>query len=165
MFRSGHSEHIDRRERHVSSLTPREVFLRLVHGVADRRFDTLPRLYAEETDVRHPMWPGGTPPLTSREALRHHFTAGAASSAVVRFHPDNIVVHETQDPEVVVAEFEYRGTVIATNQPYTVPCVFVMRVRDGQIIESRDYIDHLASARARGQLDQVLAAIDPTDAS
>jgi uncharacterized protein len=149
----------------MSSPTPREVFLRLVHGVANGEFDTLPELYAEETDVRHPMWPGGTPALTSRDDLRRHFGAGAATvDGVVRFQPDNVVVHETQDSEVVVAEFEYRGTVLATGEPYTVPCVFVMRVRDGQIVESRDYIDHLSSARARGQLDQVLAAVVPTDA-
>jgi ketosteroid isomerase-like protein len=145
----------------VSSPTPREVFLRLVHGVAQRELDTLPDLYAEETDVRHPMWPGGTPPLTSRDDLRHHFGAGTDTAEAVQFHPDGIVIHETQDPEVIVAEFEYRGTVTATGEPYAVPCVFVMRVRDGEIVESRDYIDHLTSARARGQLDQFLAAIDP----
>jgi uncharacterized protein len=144
--------------------TPREVFLRLVHGVADGEFDTLPELYAEETDVRHPMWPGGTPALTSRDDLRRHFGAGAGTvEGVVRFQPDNVVVHETRDPEVVVAEFEYRGTILATGEPYTVPAVIVLRVRDGLIVESRDYFDHLSSARARGQLDQVLAAIVPRD--
>ena len=148
----------------MSSPTPREVFLRLVNGVADGDFDALPGLYAEETDVRHPLWPGGMPPLTSREDLRHHFSAGADATAAVRFRPDDVVVHETQDPEVIVAEFNYRGTVLATDEPYTVPCVFVMRVRDGQIVESRDYIDHVSSARARGHLDRLLAAIRPADA-
>ena len=147
----------------MSSPSPREVFLRLVHGVADGDLDTLPELYAEETDVRHPMWPGGTPALTSRDDLRRHFGAGSATvDGVVRFRPENVVVHETLDPEVIVAEFEYRGTVLATGDAYAVPCVFVMRVRDGQIVESRDYIDHLSSARARGHLDDFLAAVVPT---
>jgi uncharacterized protein len=145
-----------------SAPTPREVFLRLVHGVADGNLEALPALYAERTDVRHPLWPGGTPPLTSREELRRHFTAGPTTAPVVRFRPDAIVVHETHDPEVIVAEFAYRGTVIATGEAYAVPCVFVMRVRDGQIVESRDYIDHLTSARVRGHLDQLLAALQPT---
>lgn len=141
--------------------TPREVFLRLVHGVADGDFDALPELYAEATDVRHPMWPGGTPALTSRDDLRRHFSTGAAATATVRFRPAGIVVHETHDPEVIVAEFEYRGTTLATGEPYTVACVFVMRIRDGEIVESRDYIDHLASARARGHLDDLLARVLP----
>lgn len=143
----------------MTSPTPREVFLRLVNGVADGEFDTLHELYAEETDVRHPMFPGGTPALTSREDLRRHFAVGPTVREVVRFRPEAIVVHETEDPEVIVAEFEYRGTVIATGEPYTVPAVFVMRIRDGEIVESRDYLDHLASARARGQLDQLLATV------
>ena len=141
-------------------MTPREVFLRLVHGVADRDFDALPGLYAERTDVRHPMSPYGDKPLLSRDALREHFGGtGPRVAGVVRYQPDNIRIHETQDAEVIVAEFDYAGTVIATGEPFRVPCVFVLRVRDGLIVESRDYIDHVAMSRARGQLDELVAAV------
>jgi uncharacterized protein len=143
----------------MSSPTPTEVFLRLVHGVADRRYDTLPALYAERTDVRHPMWPGGTPALTTRDDLRQHFARAAAAASAVRMRPEVVEVHETRDPEVVVGEMEYRGTAVATGEPFAVPCVFVLRVRDGLIVESRDYIDHLAAARARGQLDRIVSAV------
>jgi hypothetical protein len=34
-----------------------------------------------------------------------------------------------------------------------------MRVREGEIVESRDYIDHLGSAEARGLLAPLLAQI------
>jgi ketosteroid isomerase-like protein len=57
---------------------------------------------------------------------------------------------------VIVAEFDYAGTVLETGEAFTVPCVFVLRVRDGLIVESRDYIDHVAMARARGQLDELI---------
>jgi uncharacterized protein len=143
-------------------MTPREVFLRLVDGVAERRFDDLPGLYAEETDVRHPMSPFGDQPLRSREALREHFGGAARVRATVqalRYRPENVVIHETADPEVIVAEFEYAGTIVATGEPFAAPCVFVLRVRDGQIVESRDYIDHVAMAKARGQLDELIAAL------
>ena len=56
-----------------------------------------------------------------------------------------------------MAEFDYVGTVIATGEPFTAPSVFVLRVRDGLIVESRDYIDHVAMTRARGQTDQLIA--------
>jgi ketosteroid isomerase-like protein len=141
------------------TLTPSEVFLRLVHGVADRRYDELPGLYAERTDVRHPMAPGRIPPLTSRDELREHFARGGASAATVAFQPGNVTIHETGDPEVIVAEFEYQGHVLAGGEPFAIPCVFVLRVRDGEIVESRDYIDHLAFAKVRGQLPAVLAAV------
>jgi len=141
-------------------MTPREVFLRLVHGVADGDFEALPALYAEQTDVRHPMSPYGDQPLLSREALREHFGgAGPRVAGVVRYQPDNIRIHETQDPEVIVAEFDYAGTVIASGEPFRVPCVFVLRVRDGLIVESRDYIDHVGMARARGLLDDLVGVL------
>jgi ketosteroid isomerase-like protein len=141
-------------------MTPEEVFLRLVHGVADRDFEALPALYAEQTDVRHPMSPSGEPPLLSRDALREHFSGrGPRVGEDVRFQPDALRVHHTQDPEVIVAEFDYAGTVIATGETFRVPCIFVLRVRDGEIVESRDYVDHVAMARARGRLDEFIAVL------
>lgn len=139
-------------------MTPEEVFLKLVHGVADRDFAVLPQLYAEQTDVRHPMNPYGDHPLLSRDALREHFGGvGPKVTEVVRFQPENIRVHQTTDPEVIVAEFEYAGTILATGEPFRVPAIFVLRVRDGLIVESRDYIDHLAMIRARGQVGDLVA--------
>src|SRR5258705_12556020 len=104
-------------------MTPTEVFQKLVHGVCDRRYDELPVLYAEQTDVRHPMSPYGDRPLLSREALREHFGgAGPRVAGAVRFQPDDIRIHETADPEVIVAEFDYAGTVVATGEAFRVPC-------------------------------------------
>jgi uncharacterized protein len=144
----------------MSTPSPREVFQALVGGVSARRYEELPELYAEKTDVRHPMSPYGDKPLLSRDDLREHFGGAAARVApVVEFSAQNVVVHQTQDPEVIVAEFDYRGTVLATGEPFTAPCVFVMRVRDGQIVESRDYVDHVAMSRARGQLDELITAL------
>jgi ketosteroid isomerase-like protein len=141
-------------------VTPTEVFLQLVNGVCDRRYDELPELYAEQTDVRHPMSPYGDKPLLSRDALREHFGgAGPQTAAVIRFEPANVRIHETADPEVIVAEFDYAGTVLETGEPFAVPCVFVLRVRDGLIVESRDYIDHVAMARARGRVDDLIAVL------
>ncbi|MGN9907032.1 nuclear transport factor 2 family protein [Phytohabitans sp. LJ34] len=141
----------------TSDLSPREVFLRLVHGVCEGRWAELPDLYAERTHVTHPFHPLGAPALRDREEIRAHFAAAGSSGVSFDRRPANITIHETADPEVIVAEFEYRGAV-------GVPCVFVLRVRDGEIVESRDYIHHLASARARGQLAPLLATLASTPA-
>ncbi|MEV5964877.1 nuclear transport factor 2 family protein [Kribbella sp. NPDC051952] len=139
-------------------MTPEEVFRKLVNGVAARDFDVLPELYAEQTDVRHPMNPYGDHPLLTRDALREHFGVnGPRVMDVVRFQPENIRVHQTTDPEVIVAEFDYVGTVLATGAPYRTPCIFVLRIRDGLIVESRDYIDHVANIKARGQVEEFVA--------
>ncbi|HEY2192525.1 MAG TPA: nuclear transport factor 2 family protein [Actinomycetospora sp.] len=101
-------------------------------------------LYAEPTHVVHPMNPA-IPPLRTRDELRAHFAA--APSQVGRpdgFRPADVVVHHTTDPEVVVADFHYEVTRGATTA--SIPCVFVVRVRDGLIVDSRD---HAGSAAGR----------------
>ena len=135
-------------------MTPREVFERLVHGVAGRRWDELPALYAEDAVVTHPF-AASAAPLVGREALRRHFTAGAELGLEMAVH--DLVVHETADPEVVVGEFAYVGRVAATGRRFRVPNLFILRVRDGLIVESRDYADHLAVAAATGHLASAVA--------
>ena len=141
--------------------SPREVFLALVNGIAEGNPEGLPELYAEEIDVVHPFDPLHGAPLRSREELRERMKS-LASRPRQRRRVGNVVIHETTDPEVIVAEFEYQGT-SETGEPYALPAIFVMRVRDGEIVTSRDYHDHLASARAAGRLDQLFAAVHAQD--
>lgn len=145
------------------SQSPREVFLALVNGVAEGRWDELPDLYAEETDVAHPFDPLRAPALRSREELRAHFRPTDTGPRLHR-RAANITIHETTDPEVIIAEFEYQGTVADTGEPFALPAIFVLRVRDGEIVSSRDYFDHLTAARIRGQLDGLVAAVNATPA-
>jgi ketosteroid isomerase-like protein len=135
--------------------SPREVFLALVNGVAEGRWDELPGLYAEQTDVVHPFDPLRGPALRTRDALREHFRSRGDSAPQRR--AAGIVIHETTDPEVIVAEFEYRGT---AGEQLALPGIFVLRVRDGEIVSSRDYFDHLTAARLRGGLGELIAAVD-----
>jgi ketosteroid isomerase-like protein len=140
--------------------SPSEVFLALVNGVAEGRWEELPGLYAGQTDVVHPFDPLRAPGLRTRDELREHFTRpGRGTGPEPRRRVANITIHQTTDPEVIVAEFEYQGTSDDTGAPYALPGIFVMRVRDGEIVSSRDYFDHLTAARTRGQLDQLIAAV------
>jgi ketosteroid isomerase-like protein len=139
-------------------LSPSEVFLALVNGVAEGRWEELPHLYAEQTDVVHPFDPLRAPALRTREELRKHFTPIGEGPRPQR-RAANITIHQTTDPEVIVAEFEYQGTDPGTGEPIAVPGIFVLRVRNGEIVSSRDYFDHLTAARARGQLDALVAAV------
>ncbi|GIH21227.1 nuclear transport factor 2 family protein [Rugosimonospora africana] len=121
------------------------------------QFDELAACYAEETDVRHPFNPLGDTPLRSRTAVREHFAGGGGPTGVERYDVVDDRVYPTPDPEVVIFEFRYAGVV--DGRAFTVPCIFVVRVRDGQIVESRDYVDHLAGARAFGRLPALAAAL------
>jgi len=145
--------------------SPSEVFLALVNGVAEGRWEELPSLYAEQTDVVHPFDPLRAPALRTRDELREHFSRpGTSTRPEPRRRAANITIHQTTDPEVIVAEFEYQGTSDDTGQPYALPGIFVLRVRAGEIVSSRDYFDHLTAARTRGQLDQLIAAVREREA-
>lgn len=139
--------------------SPREVFLALVDGVAAGRWEELPELYAEQTHVVHPFDPLRAPALRTRDELREHFTP-TGTGPQLRRRPVDITVHETTDPEVIIAEFAYQDTVVETGEPFTQPGIFVLRVRDGEIVSSRDYFDHLTTARVRGQLDTLVDAVN-----
>lgn len=137
---------------------PRDVFLALVNGLCDGHFDDVLKLYAEKTDISHPFDPLRGQRLTSRAELAEHFSRRPVRQTLAA-RPRNITVHETSDPEVIVAEFAYAGTHLETGTAFSYPCIFVMRVRDGEIVESRDYVDHLGSVEARGGLAALLGEI------
>jgi ketosteroid isomerase-like protein len=124
---------------------PCAVFQRLIDGVTARRPDRLPRLYAEDAVVVHPFAHPASR-LEGRGALREHFAR--LDHLPVEMRARNIVVHRTADPEVIIAEFEYAGRNTRTGRTFVVPNIFVMRIRDGRIVESRDYAHHQAFEEA-----------------
>jgi ketosteroid isomerase-like protein len=135
---------------------------RLVSGNLDQaqreaQLDQLAAMYALNTDVRHPL-AINVPPLRTRADLRRHFAqAPTRADGIERFEPVGLRVHRTGDPEVVITEFRYEGS--AGGRPVLIPNIFVTRVRDGMIIESRDYADHIAAARAFGHLPTLAATL------
>lgn len=129
--------------------SPTEVFHRLLAGITGKSWEDLPDLYAEDTVVEQPFAPGGGTVLRGRDTLRKHF-AGAPGLGIT-MTADDVVTHQSTDPEVVTAEFTYHGTVDATGATFTARNVIVMRVRDGQIVESHDYHDHQAMAAITSQ--------------
>jgi ketosteroid isomerase-like protein len=119
----------------LASPTPVEVLRALLAGVESGAGAELADLYAEDAYVVHPMDPDGAPPMRGRPAIRNHFEqAGGLRLRVV-----DLTVHETADEEVVIGEFAYEVLDQAGESLPRLPCVFVMRVRNGLIVESRDY--------------------------
>ncbi len=136
---------------------PRRVLESLLQGISDGKWDDLPDLYAEDAVVEMPFAPSGPTRLQGREALRAHFAAAAGGP--LKPQASNVVVHETGDPEVVIAEFDYHGQVTTTGRSFGVSNIQVLRVRNGQIVSSRDYHNHLAIAAALGQLPQLVSSL------
>lgn len=127
----------------------------------ESQLDQLAAFYAEDTDVRHPFAPAITPLHTRAEVRRHFAQAPSRADGIERFAPVDLNVHRTGDPEVVITEFRYEGS--AGGRPLSIRNIFVTRVRDGVIVESRDYADHAAAARAFAHLPALAATLAPED--
>jgi ketosteroid isomerase-like protein len=129
--------------------TPREVVQRLIAAVPAREWDALPHLYAEDAVVEQPMALPEPVRLVGRSALARHFAAAAKLPLEMR--TSNVVLHDTAEAEVVVAEFDYDARNTETGATFTVPNVFVVRVRRGLIVNSRDYSNHVLFAIGLGR--------------
>jgi PPOX class probable F420-dependent enzyme len=134
----------------ASTLSPRDVF-GLIQRSALTGDGNLGDYYADDAVHEWPFpFPGASRRLSGRaeiQAWRARMRAGG--SARFRFERfDNVVVHDTADPEVIVAEYDIHGTVTAIGRPFVFSYVLVLRVRDGKIVHLRDYLNPLAMTRA-----------------
>ena len=121
--------------------TPKDVFARLSDGIGSGDWSQLHLLYAEDASVEIPFMRPAPVRLTGRAQVREHF---ARFDGQISLTPGNVRVYETGDPELIVAEFDYEsgGQVLANIQ--------VLRIRDGLIVETRDYHNHAAIAEMMG---------------
>lgn len=120
--------------------SPEEVFDALVSHVSRKEWAEAAELYSSDAVVEHPNSVPGSPVpqrLAGRDEIRNHFAVIGQTGFDVQAR--SVQIHRTEDPEVVVCEFEYYGTSGDDPDPFTMTNIFVMRVRDGFIVESRDY--------------------------
>lgn len=119
-------------------MTPREVFDRAVRLLLAHDMAGFAGLWAVDGTMEFPFAvPGGVRRLEGRAAVADYLS-DYTSIVDVRTVPAP-VVHTTGDPEVIVAEFAAEGVAVATGEPYRMPYVAVIRVRDGEIVEYRDH--------------------------
>jgi ketosteroid isomerase-like protein len=84
--------------------------------------------------------PGVPARLEGREAIRA--SARQVMASPLRLADFEVVeLHQTQDPEVVIAEMRTTGTVTTTGRPFAATSIQILRIRDGQIVLFRDFPD------------------------
>jgi ketosteroid isomerase-like protein len=144
-------------------MSAREVIEALMRGISEERWDELDGLYADGAVVEYPFALPAPMRLAGREAIHRYFAATARLP--LRLHARDMVVHETADPEVVVAEWVYDGRVTTTGRSFQVSNIQVSTVRDGKIVASRDYHNHLVLADVTGRLAEVIEALPASGSS
>jgi uncharacterized protein len=140
--------------------SPREVaelVRRMVAGDTDVEFADL---FAVDGVMAYPFAPPGRPgELRGRDAIREYFAAARPSRDLLDMDGVELIVRQTDDPEVIVTEITHHGRSKATEQPYRFTALGVVRVRDGQIVRYYDYMDSIAMARLLGRTDALIAAL------
>jgi uncharacterized protein len=135
------------------ALSPRQALNRYQRAMLDKSADDLADLYAADAVHEFPFaFPSAPQRLVGREAIRATYRSlwGALAARVQSIQ--EVAVHETADPEVLIAE---QVVVVSREgesegETMAVPGLLVIRVRDGEIVHVRDYIDTGAAGRARG---------------
>jgi ketosteroid isomerase-like protein len=70
----------------------------------------------------------------------------AGYGKTIRVHSgDALVVHHSQDPRVVILEYEVHGKILATGAPYDNRLISVVTIENRKIVHWRDYMDSLAA--------------------
>jgi ketosteroid isomerase-like protein len=120
-------------------VTPTEVVQRRRQTLLDHDADGFAGLFAPDAVIEMPTAGPGAPRRLEGMTLIEEFSR----RAVTGMHIDDlehVAVHETSDPEVVIAETVTRATLIATGESFTTQSIQVFRVRDGQIVLFRTYV-------------------------
>lgn len=132
-------------------LGPREIFERFQRSVLGEPAALTPERYSPDVVVEFPFAPPGRPRrIVGREKF-FDFAQPQRAALPVRFEEiRDVVVHQTADPEVIVAEYELAGTVTSTGRQAAAGFVAVLRVRNGQILHWREYQNVPAMAAALG---------------
>ncbi|MEV0383223.1 nuclear transport factor 2 family protein [Nonomuraea sp. NPDC050643] len=113
----------------------------MLHKSADELAD----LYAEDGLHEFPF--GGLAAYEGREEIRAGYRRMWGATGIEAKEVRRIALHRTDDPEVVVVE---QDTLVTANErSITVPSLLVLRIRNGRIIHTRDYMDTSAIAQVR----------------
>lgn len=143
----------------TASRTPREVAEQVRLMVEGTHGIVFADLFAVDGVLEYPFPVPGMPErLEGRDAIRGFHDADGVRG-LLEMDEVTMELHETTDPEVVVVEIEHHGTSHATNAPYRVTAVGVIRVRDGEIVSYRDYMNPLRLSQVIGRTEELVAAL------
>lgn len=138
--------------------TPRAALAKFVAAMEAFSADALADTFADNAIYEFPFLNPSRPErYDGREAIRAGFRA-AWIPGRVRIEGVRVTVHDTSDPEVVIAEGELDAAIPDAERRFMSRFVLVVRARGGRIVHIRDYTDAIRVARAMARLPELAAA-------
>jgi ketosteroid isomerase-like protein len=133
----------------VTALTPHDAFERFQQSVLSGDAGYSDDALADDVVIELPFARPGTPGRFESRAAFLAFAEQSREALPVQFEEfRNVVVHDTVDPEVIIAEYELAGIITTTGQRASAPFVLMLRVHDGKVVHVREYQNPLALAEA-----------------
>jgi ketosteroid isomerase-like protein len=140
--------------------SPREIFERWQQLILGNGPDAEGQLSADDVIIETPFAPPGHPRRFEGLEQFLAYARPRRSALPARFEEfRNVVIHDTADPQVVIAEYDLSGTVTTTGKHATASFIAILTVRNGKIVHWREYQDSLGMAVSLGQLPALLASV------
>jgi ketosteroid isomerase-like protein len=124
----------------------REVWEHLVSHQVTRDIDGWIECFAADAIMEWPFRLKGVPArLEGREAIRAAvapvWERAKTTNRRISGH-ENVVFHQTTDPEIAIVEFDIVGETV--RGPFRQTVVYLLRVRNGRVLLLRDFVDTAA---------------------
>lgn len=135
-----------------SARTPRGVLGRYQRAILDQSAEDLANLYSADGVHEIPfLFPGMPERYTGREEIRAAYGRAWSASPAKPERFRDVEIHDTADARTLVVEQTLVGLNTATGNTFEFPGVLVLRVRNGELLRTRDYMDGLRIANAMGR--------------
>ncbi|WP_033338761.1 nuclear transport factor 2 family protein [Catenuloplanes japonicus] len=119
-------------------MSPSEVFRRATDALLAHDMAAFIALYADDAVMEFPFAPPGRPQrLNGRAEVEAYLDGYTDMVNIQRIH--DVIVHETADPDVIVAEMAASGLIVAGGAPYTARYIAVLTIVGDRIRHYRDY--------------------------
>jgi uncharacterized protein len=138
----------------------RDVYERLRRALGSNDREAFAGMMAADGVLEWPFrGPGAPLRLEGRQSILA-FVTNSPLARLMRFEDLRAdAVHETLDPEVIVVESTTIGQVLESGRRFELPAIAVIRIRDGEVVSYRDYVNPLAAAQAAGAVPELVAAL------
>ena len=128
-------------------MTPAQVLEQRRQLIIDQDVEGFTALFAPDSVMEMPFGGSSLPGRVEGQAAIGEMSRQMADG--LRFDDfENVAVHETGDPEVVIAETVTRATHLASGKSFVAPSIQLFRIRDGKILLFRAYTGPAAQAVA-----------------
>lgn len=135
-----------------STRSPRETLRAFHEAMKMKSADALADLYAPDGTHEFPFFtPNQTRTLEGREAVRDLYRRAWSDHPLDIERIEDVFVHEGEDREIVVGQWKAQALVRATGKTVEITGLLVLRVRNGLIVHTRDFMDAMGIAKALGR--------------